>query len=157
MISERRLPVRPNLEQLKHQAKDLLRQICAGDPDALTEWTKHSPLDPASAKLADAQHVLARMYDAPNWPRLVHACQLVHAIWEDDIETVRTLIEKNPQLLHESALIRDSNWGPPLSYAANLGRDAIIRMLHQMGDDRFGARDRSSDIAGQNRHRAHAA
>jgi hypothetical protein len=133
-MSERRLPVRPNLEQLKHQAKDLLRDIRAGDPAAVAEWTKFSSgIDPASAKLADAQHVLARMYEAPNWPRLVHACQLVHAIWEDDIATVRTLIEKNPQLLHESALIRDSNWGPPMSYAANLGRDEIIRMLHQMG------------------------
>jgi hypothetical protein len=35
--------------------------------------------------------------------------------------------------LHEHATIRNSNWGPPMSYAANLGRDEIIRMLHQMG------------------------
>src|SRR5207248_8793937 len=29
--------------------------------------------------------------------------------------------------------IRNSNWGPPMSYAANLGRDAIIRTLHELG------------------------
>ena len=130
-MSDRRLPVRPNLEQLKHQAKDLLRDIRAGDPAALADWTKFSGgIEPAQAKLADAQLVLARSYEAPNWPRLVHACQLIDAIWEDDIDTVRALIEKNPQLLHEHATIRNSNWGPPMSYAANLGRDEIIRMLH---------------------------
>jgi len=29
--------------------------------------------------------------------------------------------------------VRDSNLGPPLSYAANLGRDRIIRMLYDLG------------------------
>jgi hypothetical protein len=37
-------------------------------------------------------------------------------------------------LLHEALLIRkDSDWGPPMTYAANLGRDAIIRLLHRHG------------------------
>jgi len=40
---------------------------------------------------------------------------------------------KAPNLLHEYAVIRNSNWGPPLSYAANLGRDEIIKMLHDLG------------------------
>jgi len=30
-MSERHIPVRPDLEQLKHQAKDLLRAIRGGD------------------------------------------------------------------------------------------------------------------------------
>jgi hypothetical protein len=30
-------------------------------------------------------------------------------------------------------VVRKSNWGPPLSYAANLGRDRIIRMLRELG------------------------
>lgn len=134
-MSERRLPVRPNLEQLKHQAKHLLRDFRAGDPEAVAEFEKFQtkPIDPATAQLADAQFVLACAYEAPNWPRLVQACNLIDAIWEDDIETVRKLIEQNPQLLHENAGIRNSNWGFPMSYAANLGRDEIIKMLHQMG------------------------
>ncbi len=57
-MSIRRLPARPNLEQLKHQAKDLLRD------------------DPTYAQLA-----LARSYDVPSWPRLVQARELVDAIW----------------------------------------------------------------------------
>ena len=61
------------------------------------------------------------------------ACQLIDAIWNDDLGTVRRLVRKNPQLLVEEALIRKSNWGPPMSYAANLGRDRIIAMLREVG------------------------
>ena len=134
-MPERRLPVRPSLDQLKHQARDLLRAIRRGDPEALAELKAHHPedTDPASAKLADAQLVLARAYQAPSWPRLVLACRLIDAIWRDDVDTVRELVTKHPRLLREHATIRDSNWGPPLTYAANLGRDRIIRMLHKLG------------------------
>src|SRR6516164_4890786 len=134
-MSERRLPVRPNLTQLKHQAKDLLRQFRSGDPTAVEEFRKHHPkkISSSEASLADAQLVLARSYEASGWTRLVLACKLIDGIWQDDLETVRSIIEKNPKLLHENAGIRDSNWGPPMSYAANLGRDAIIEMLHGLG------------------------
>jgi hypothetical protein len=43
------------------------------------------------------------------------------------------MVEQHPYLLHEHATIRDSNWGPPMSYAANLGRDRIIAMLRKLG------------------------
>ena len=59
-------PRRPNLEQLKHQAKDLLRA------------------DPSLGKLAHAQRALARSYGLPSWPRLVLACRMTDAIWRDD-------------------------------------------------------------------------
>lgn len=91
------------------------------------------PPAPTSAKLADAQLALARSYQAASWPRLVQACKLVDAIWRDDVDAVRDLVLKHPQLLHEHATIRNSNWGPPLTYAANLGRDRIITMLHELG------------------------
>lgn len=131
----RRLPVRPNLDQLRHQAKELLQRFRSGDPNAILEFKTYHLKPPSfeNAKLADAQFVLARAYEAPNWPRLVQACKLVDAIWRDDIEIVRDLIHKNPQLLHENALIRKSNWGPPLSYAANLGRNETIKMLFALG------------------------
>lgn len=132
----RRLPVCPDLDQLKHQAKDLLRDIHAGDPAAVAELREHhpGPIEPSSAKLADAQLVLARSYEASSWPRLVQAVQLVDAIWRDDLDAVRDLVAANPNLLHEHALIRtDSNWGPPMTYAANVGRDRIIQMLRSLG------------------------
>ena len=134
-MSARRLPVRPDLDQLKHQAKDLLRAVRRGDPPALADLRQYHPAppDPAAVRLADAQLVLARSYDAPSWPRLVVACRLIDAIWRDDVDAVRTLVTRNPRLLHEHAGIRNSNWGPPLSYAANLGRDRIIELLHSLG------------------------
>jgi len=118
-MSTRRLPVRPNLDQLKHQAKDLLREMQVTHPDA---------------KLADAQLALARDYEASSWTRLSHAVQLAEAIWQDDLEAVRALVTGNPQLIHEHVLIRtNSNWGPPMTYAANLGRNRIIELLRSLG------------------------
>ena len=131
-----RLPVRPDLKQLHRQAKELLRALHAGEADAIGQWREHQPesSDPAAAKLADAQLVLARSYQASSWTRLVHAVQLADAIWRDDLNTVRALITGNSALIHEHVLIRtDSNWGPPMTYAANLGRDRIIRLLHSHG------------------------
>ncbi|HJR60918.1 MAG TPA: hypothetical protein VJ813_16020 [Vicinamibacterales bacterium] len=132
----RRLPVRPDLEQLQRQAKELLRAIHAGDANAIAELREHHPesIDPAAARLADAHLVLARSYQASSWTRLVHAVRLADAIWRDDIDTVRALVTHNSALIHEQVLIRtDSNWGPPMTYAANLGRDQIIRFLHSHG------------------------
>ena len=118
-MSERYLPVRPNLTQLRHQAKDLLREMKHARPDA---------------KLADAQFELARSYGVASWPRLVLACRIVDAIWRDDATAVRALVTRHPNLLHEMARgTKDCNWGPPMSYAANLGRDNIIAMLCALG------------------------
>lgn len=135
-MSVRRLPVRPALDQIKRQAKELLRAIRNGDPSAIAELREHHPeaIDPATAKLADAQLVLARSYKGSGWTRLVHAVQLADAIWRDDLDAVRTLVTRNPALMREPVLIRtDSNWGPPMTYAASLGRDRVIRMLHDLG------------------------
>ena len=133
---DRHFPVRPNLEQLKHQAKDLLRAIRQGDAAAVSELRKHhsKQIDPAAAKLADAQLVLSRSYGFPNWTRLVTACRMTDAIWRGDVDTVQQLVLKDPRLVHESARgLPDCNWGPPMSYAANVGQDAIIQMLREMG------------------------
>ena len=134
-MPDRRLPLRPDLDQLKHQAKELLRALREGDPSAAAEFKKHHPrtVAPPKVKLADAQLVLARSYEAPSWPRLVQACSLIDAIWRDDIGAVRDLVSKNPHLLREETTIRKSHWGPPMTYAANLGRDRIITLLREMG------------------------
>jgi hypothetical protein len=136
-MADRHFPVRPDLEQVKHQAKDLLRAIHQGDPSAVAELQAHHPerIESADAKLADAQLTLARSYGIPSWPRLVLACRLTDAIWRDDTDTVRELVLKHPKLLHEDARGVKGNWGPPMSYAANLGRDRIIAMLRELGAD----------------------
>ena len=135
-MPDRHLPVRPNLDQLKHQAKDLLKAIRSGDSSAIADLEKYHPekIEADSAKLADAQLVLARSYGVPSWSRLVQACHLIDAIWRDDPADVRRMVLKHPQLIKEMARgTEQCNWGPPMSYAANLGRDQIIRMLHNFG------------------------
>lgn len=118
-MADRQFPVRPDLDQLRHQAKDLLRALRRGDP---------------SAKLADAQLALARSYGLPSWPRLVLACRMTDAIWRDDAGAVRELVLKHTRLLYENARgVEKCNWGPPMSYAANLGRDRILAMLRDLG------------------------
>ena len=61
-MPDRHLPVRPDLEQLKRQAKELRAAIRAREPEALADLAKYHPgkIDPDAAKLADAQLVLAR-------------------------------------------------------------------------------------------------
>jgi hypothetical protein len=133
---DRHFPVRPNLEQLRHQAKDLLRGVRENEPAAVADFRKHHRRATAlqEVKLADVQLALARSYGLPSWPRLVTACRMTDAIWRGDVEAVRRLILKNPRLLHEAARgLPDSNWGPPMSYAANVGQDAIIQMLRDLG------------------------
>jgi hypothetical protein len=140
-VPHRELPVRPDLEQLRHQAKDLLRAVRARDAEALADFVVFHP-DGAVAdpRLHDAQLVLARSYRASSWARLVEACELAAAIWRDDVAAVRALVVARPYLRDEHVLIRtNSNWGPPMTYAANLGRDDIIRLLHALGATDLGS------------------
>ena len=129
------LPVRPNLGQLRKQAKELLRDARSARPWAIELFREHHPESGrwADPRLADAQLVLARSYGVVSWPRLKQACTLIDAIWRDDVPGVESLISESPHLLHEDARGTPGNWGPPMSYAANLGRDRIITRLHELG------------------------
>jgi hypothetical protein len=66
----RTLPPDPNLEQLRNQAKDLLKACRAGDPQALLRINRWLPDCSLQARLADAQLVVAREYGFASWPRL---------------------------------------------------------------------------------------
>lgn len=138
MSHHRHLPVRPDLGQLKRQAKELLTAIHAHEPTALTELKQFhpEPLVPEKTKLADAQLVLARAYGVPSWPRLVLACELTDALWRGDSDVVRGLIEKHPALLRENARgTAQCNWGKTLSYAANVGQNELVTLLIERGAD----------------------
>ena len=64
------LPGEANLEQLRKQAKDLLRGIRAGDAVALAEVAERYPGAGAPFSLAAAQLVVARRYEFASWARL---------------------------------------------------------------------------------------
>ncbi len=89
-MSVRRLPVHPDLDQLKHQAKDLLRAIRSGDAKAIAGLQQFHPekIDAANAKLADAQLALAREYGFESWPKLVHHVEALHPKGLEQFESI---------------------------------------------------------------------
>ena len=77
-MTHSRLPARPDLDQLKRQAKDLLRSARAQDPAALARFrllptfASHRDAELARASLAlhDAQSVIAREHGFASWKAL---------------------------------------------------------------------------------------
>ncbi len=67
-----------NVEQLRKQAKELVRAARGGDPSALAR------LGDLPVRLASAQLVLAREHGYPSWPALVRV--EVEQPFHDDIE-----------------------------------------------------------------------
>lgn len=68
--SASRLPDRPSLEQLRKQAKDLLKGARDRDAAALDRFRSVLPRVPDEPVLAEAQLVLAREYGFESWPSL---------------------------------------------------------------------------------------
>ena len=69
-MPERQLPVRPNLEQYKKQAKELARACREGDAEALSRLRAHSRHSAEGhVALSDAQLVLAREHGFESWPK----------------------------------------------------------------------------------------
>jgi hypothetical protein len=60
------LPDRPNLDQLRHRARELLRAAIGGDAEAVRRLSAVSD----RVTLSAAQSALAREYGFPSWPRL---------------------------------------------------------------------------------------
>jgi hypothetical protein len=129
----RHLPARPDLEQLEHQAKDLLRAFRRGDPSAIADFADYHPqrVDPTTARLADAQLVLARSYAAISWPRLVAACELIDAVTLEDFDTLRALAAKHPEVLADGT--DRAGWSEPMATAANTGLRRVIESLQANG------------------------
>ncbi|MDG3007607.1 ankyrin repeat domain-containing protein [Paludisphaera mucosa] len=97
------LPARPNLDQLKNQAKDLLKACASGDADALKRFQEHR----AEQTLSGAQFVIAREYGFAGWPPLkAHVDsltpddpeKLMRAIEADDVAGVRLMLERSTSL-----------------------------------------------------------
>src|SRR5438876_6692473 len=74
----RKLPVRPDLDQYKKQAKELLAACKSGDAVALARVAVHHR--GSRLTLADAQFVIAREHGFDSWPKFSrHIEQLVLA------------------------------------------------------------------------------
>ena len=87
------LPNRPHLDHLRKQAKNLLLQLKAGDPDASKLFRQHLPaaksqsdseIQSAGYRLADAQSVVARATGFSSWPSLsrhVEQLRQLEGVW----------------------------------------------------------------------------
>ncbi len=114
MTPQRRsLPSRPDLEQQKKLAKELLRAFREGDVDSRTRIRAELP-DKPEITLADAQYVLAREYGCRSWTELKRR-----------IETTRALDER-PALEAAHAALRD---GDAAALRRVLGRHAELRSI----------------------------
>lgn len=69
-------PARPNLEQQRKRAKELLRAYQRGEPAVVARVRRHISRAASALKLADAQHVVAREAGFESWARLkLHVIQ----------------------------------------------------------------------------------
>ncbi len=80
--SDRQWPYRPDFNQFKRQAKELLKAYRAGDSSAVAEVDRHEQApEPAAFALHDAQRVLARSYGFPSWQKLKSYVQTIQPYW----------------------------------------------------------------------------
>ena len=136
----RTLPDRPDLAQLKRQAKELLKAFVAGDAAAVAEVNAHyQRADAARFALHDAQLVVARSFGYSSWPRLkayvdgVTVSRLIDAVRAGDLETVRFMIDARPELVNLDAAANDEHRA--LHHAVLRRQPEMVRFLMQHGAD----------------------
>jgi hypothetical protein len=106
------LPSHPSFESIRKQAKKLVRQFAAGDPDAMARVHSQLPAPILPLSLRDAQLVLAREYGFAGWPDLRAAvlrlegkglewaaAEAERAIHDNNVERLRQLVQEYPALL----------------------------------------------------------
>lgn len=87
----RTLPPRPNLEQQKKLAKDLIAGFRRGDTEALTRVRAELP-DKKAIRLADVQYVLAREYGFTSWRDLTERVEALVAMQLPLIERFKSAV-----------------------------------------------------------------
>src|SRR3954468_7955297 len=108
-VPSRTLRERPDLDQLKRQAKELLESFKDGEPAAIDEVTaNYHGADPATFRLHDAQLVIARAYGFESWPKLkafvdcATVTRLIDAVKSRDADAVRAMVNARPELARMS-------------------------------------------------------
>jgi ankyrin repeat protein len=138
--SPRRLPEQPNLEQLRKQAKDLLKGYRSGEPEAVAEIHRFER-NPSAAglTLTDAQRVLARAYGFQSWPRLkafvdgVTIARFAEAVNGGDLARVRAMLADRPELVSMDRSGGDEHRA--IHYAVLRRDPAMVRILMEAGAD----------------------
>ncbi|MBV8818864.1 MAG: ankyrin repeat domain-containing protein [Acidobacteriaceae bacterium] len=125
-----KLPARPNLEQLRKQAKDLLERYRA---------SREGQSDADAFKLHDAQREVARQYGFESWSKLKHFVdgvnvhELAEAVKSGDVERVRSLLSARPELVDMDLAGNDEHRA--LHFAVLRRDPAMVRLLLEAGAD----------------------
>lgn len=107
-------------DDLRRQAKDLLKKAKAGDPDSLARMHAVS----GRVILAHAQLALAREYGFSSWARLILEVERRRAIDSCDAAALRDLLSAHPELAIEPMHgWCDGGRTPPLNHVALLRFD----------------------------------
>lgn len=115
------LPTRPDMGQLRNQAKDLLRAANNGDSDADSRIRKVSD----RLTLSSAQLALARDYGFASWPKLKVEVERRRLLDNGDLHGLTSLLADDPEL----ATAPMEHWcdhplgAPPLSYVSMMRYD----------------------------------
>ncbi|MFC4942903.1 ankyrin repeat domain-containing protein [Pseudonocardia sp. GCM10023141] len=124
------LPSRPDLEQLRHRAKDLLHAARAGDRAA------RSRIDAVADRvaLATAQLAIAREHGFPSWVQLRAEVDRRRILDDRDLGRLTAALARDPG----SATSPLRNWSDhphgtaPLSYVAMLRYDTAARIWREV-------------------------
>ena len=115
------LPVRPDLGQLHHQAKDLLRAAQRGDPGAVARINAVS----GRLILSSAQLALAWEYGFASWAKLKLEVERRDILNSRDLSRLSRLLAEHPEL----ATAKMEHWCDHKS-AAPVGYLAMLRFDH---------------------------
>lgn len=142
--SKRTLPERPDLEQQKKQAKELLRSFRDGDAGAIARVRAELP-DKERITLADAQFVLAREYGFASWTTLKERVLSASEARRSPLERFKRAVERQDpielrRVLTESAEARahidDTIFGFGGTALLAVGGDVeMVRVLLELGAD----------------------
>lgn len=154
----KQFPSRPSLENLKNQAKGLLKSHRASDPDACARIREFHPrfsqssesaIRDAELLLTDAQLVLAREYGFDSWTKLkshIESVQVAEApadaveqfktaVQAGDADCLKDLFARHPALRSKV----DEPWfsfdAPAIVHAAGSGDRELIDVLLDHGAD----------------------
>jgi len=107
------LPARPDLDQLRHQAKDLLHAAQRGDPGATARIGTVS----RRLILSSAQLALAREYGFASWARLKLEVERRDILNSRDLSRLARLLAEHPELAtRPMEHWADRQHGEPLGY-----------------------------------------
>lgn len=138
--SHRKLPDRPDLDQLKKQAKELLAAYENAEPEAIAEVKRHFNIEPDQPlTLAQAQLVLARAYGFESWPKMkafvdgVTLTRFSDAVRAGDVPAVRQMLRLRPELVNQSA--PNDGERRPIHWAIINHDPAMLRVLLEHNAD----------------------